>query len=173
MAAANTKLPYPPPQQQLGPSQAPARAGGVPNLQPQPSHQTVALSVLGGKHDQVLYDIKPAAIQRWWQCLLSILTLGLFWLLLWVARCHTRYVITSERVEVSMGSCVRRRKSYELHRIYEVELVEPCEMMCCGAGNIKMKLRGGHDSETELELRGVTQVSQVYEALRAVASRNS
>ena len=117
--------------------------------------------------EEELFSLRPLAVQGFGELLLALLTLGVFWLVLWLRRVWTLYRITSQRIEVRTGVLDRRRETIELFRIQDFEIQEPLFLRLRGAGNIVV--RSMDAAEGEMTLRAVPGVQEVYETLRSTA----
>jgi len=111
-----------------------------------------------------LFDLRPLAVQGFGELTLCVLSLGLAWLIYWLARRWTRYRITDQRIEVQTGVLDRRRETIELFRVQDFEIREPLFLRLRDAGSLV--IRSMDPAEGEIELAAVPGVQEVYETLR-------
>jgi len=121
----------------------------------------------GVEEEIELFNDRPLILQTFLELLLTLLTLGLWGLVLWLRRMQARYRITSQRIELVDGMISVRRRTIELFRIQDFEIEEPLFLRLRGAGNLIVhSLDPGEPRET---LVGLPNVHVVHEALRTAA----
>jgi len=118
--------------------------------------------------EETLYEGKPAVVPGLGALLLSILTLGLGYLYLWVRAQGLSYKITTRRVLVERGLFSKRLEQIDCFRIKDFVVERPIGQRMLGTGNLFLLTA---DSTTPaVELRGLrTDVVALYEKLRAAA----
>lgn len=119
------------------------------------------------KSEEVLFDIRPLAVQTFPEMLLVMATLGLAYVPLWVRRAQNRYRITSQRIDLYTGLFAVRRQTIELFRVQDYEVREPFFLRLRAAGHLVV--RALDPGEPRFVLRGIHGAHDVFETLRAIA----
>lgn len=117
--------------------------------------------------ERELFVLRPLVLQTALELVLSVLTVGLWALALWLRRMQARYRITTQRIELKDGLVNVRRRTIELFRVQDFEVVEPLFLRLRGAGNLV--IRSLDPEEHEVVLVAVPDVHTVYEQVRAAS----
>jgi membrane protein YdbS with pleckstrin-like domain len=117
----------------------------------------------GGEETPVL-EIRPLVVRSVFELIVCVLTLGLGWVSLWVARLGRRYSITTQRIETRQGVFSVRRDFLEIFRIEDLEVDEPFFLRMRGAGHLR--IWSMDESGPQLVLEAIPDVQNVYETVR-------
>jgi len=118
--------------------------------------------------EETLYEGRPAVVPGIGALLLSILTLGLGYLYLWVRTQGLSYKVTTRRVLVERGLLSKRLEQIDCFRIKDFVVERPFGQRMLGTGNILLLTADATTPAVELHaLR--TDVVALYEKLRAAA----
>ena len=114
--------------------------------------------------EQVLFEGRSAAIYSLGRVLISILTLGITWLVFKVQAFSTKYTLTSQRIQIEKGIFSTKKSTVELYRIDDFEVEFPFNMRIMGYGQLRIR---SSDRETpEIILKGIKDIDNIYEMLR-------
>lgn len=115
--------------------------------------------------EELIFQGRPAVIQGLGALLLTILTVGIYALVMWVRSRGTLYKITSQRVVIESGVFSKRMEQIDLYRIVDYVVERPFGQRVMGTGNIVLE---AIDKTTpEIKLAGIrTDVVALYERLR-------
>jgi uncharacterized membrane protein YdbT with pleckstrin-like domain len=118
--------------------------------------------------EETLYEGRPAVVPGLGDLFLAILTVGLWYLYLWLRTRGISYKVTTRRVLVERGLLSKRLEQVDAFRIKDFVVERPFGQRLLGTGNLFLLTA---DSTTPaVELRGLrTDVVALYEKLRAAA----
>jgi hypothetical protein len=111
-------------------------------------------------------ELRPLVVRTLFELLLCVLTLGIAWVILWLARMRLRFLLTTQRIERREGLVTIRRTSLDLFRIEDFEIVEPFFLRLRGAGNLR--IWSMDQDEPDVVLPALPNVAEVYEKLRVL-----
>lgn len=114
--------------------------------------------------ERELFVVRPLVLQTFGETGLSLLTLGLFAIVLWVRRLNVRYRITNQRIEYVTGVFSLSRSTVELFRVSDLAVREPPFLRLRGAGHLAVLSEDA--SEPEIHFRAIPEIEEVREALR-------
>ncbi|MEZ4225580.1 MAG: PH domain-containing protein [Polyangiaceae bacterium] len=120
--------------------------------------------------EQVLFEGHPAVLPSLGALILSVVTLGLALIPLFI-RSRSRFVrITTQRIVVEQGLFSKRMEQVDLYRIVDYVVERPFGQRVLGTGNLVLEAM---DSSTPgLRLDALpTDVMRLYEALRAATEQ--
>jgi hypothetical protein len=117
--------------------------------------------------ERELFVLRPLVLQTVLELARSVLTVGIWALVLWLRRMQAQYRITTQRIELRDGLVNVRRRTIELFRVQDFEVVEPLFLRIRGAGNLV--IRSLDPEEGEVTLVAVPDVHAVYEQVRAAS----
>lgn len=143
------------------------RALGGADVPPAP-HEERLPAAGAGQPEETVFELRCVAVQSFGALLLCILTLGLVWLWLLVLRSRIRYRITTERIEVAEGILTVTRRTTDLFRVQDLEIVEPFFLRMRGAGHLVV--RSLDPGDPVLQLSAIPGVHAVHERLRALVA---
>lgn len=116
--------------------------------------------------EEEVFLLKPLVVRTLFEIVLSVLTLGIAWIFLWIARMGRRYRITTQRIETRHGVVTIRRDYTDLFRVEDFEIVEPFFLRMRGAGHLRIWTM---DKDAPvLVLEAIPNVKEVYETLRTL-----
>ena len=130
-----------------------------------PAEPTAAASPSDAAESEV-YELRPLVVRTLLEMVLCVLTLGVAWVVLWIARMRLRFVLTTQRIERREGLVTIRRTSLDLFRIEDFEIVEPFFLRLRGAGNLR--IWSMDQDEPDLVLPALPNVAEVYERIRVL-----
>ena len=107
-------------------------------------------------------------IQTLVELFLALLTLGVAWVCLAIARHSVRYRITTQRIEIETGIASVTRRTVDLFRVQDFEVDQPFFLRMRGAGHLVV--RSQDTTETEIVLRAIPKVREVHERLRELVA---
>jgi uncharacterized membrane protein YdbT with pleckstrin-like domain len=111
-------------------------------------------------------EIRPLVVRTLLELLVCVLTLGIAWVVWWLARMRLRFVLTTQRIERREGLVTVRRTSLDLFRIEDFEVVEPFFLRMRGAGDLR--IWSMDKDEPDLVMPAVPNVTEVYEKVRTL-----
>jgi hypothetical protein len=111
-------------------------------------------------------EVRPFVIRTFFECAVCVLTLGIAWVVWWLARMRLRFVFTTQRIERREGLVTVRRTSLDLFRIEDFEVVEPLFLRLRGAGNLR--IWSMDTDEPDLVIPAIPNVAEVCEKLRVL-----
>ncbi len=114
--------------------------------------------------ESTVFELRPLVVRTMLELLLCVVTLGVGFVCLWIARMGRRYIVTTQRIETRTGVLTRRRESLDLFRVEDFEVIEPLYLRMRGAGHLK--LWSMDKDEPVLVLEAIADVQTVYEKLR-------
>ena len=114
------------------------------------------------------FELRPVAVQSFGQLLLCVLTVGIAWIVLVLMRRGVRYRITSQRIEIVTGIVTVTRRTVDLFRVQDLEIVEPLFLRMGGKGHITVRSQDA--GEPVVVLRAIPDVHRVHESLRALVA---
>jgi uncharacterized membrane protein YdbT with pleckstrin-like domain len=117
--------------------------------------------------ETAVFELRPLCVRTVGELLLCVITAGVAWLVLWLARMGLRYRVTSERIETREGIVNRRSRFIDLYRIEDFEVDEPFFLRMRGAGNLIV--RSMDKDQPVAALLAVPNVRDVYERVRTLA----
>jgi len=124
--------------------------------------------LLAPGQEEVYFDGRPAAIGSVGALLVTILTVGLAAIYLWIRTLGKHYRITSQRVVVQSGVFGKRMDQIDLYRVVDFAVERSFGQRIMGTGTLVLEAM---DKTTpELRIEGIrADVNQLYERLRAAA----
>jgi uncharacterized membrane protein YdbT with pleckstrin-like domain len=115
--------------------------------------------------EHTLFEGHPAMVPNLLTLLVTVLTLGLALLYLWVRTRGTHYRITNQRVIIERGLFSKRMDQVDTYRINDYVVERPFGQRIMGTGNIM--LSSIDRSNPKVEIIGIkTDVLALYEQLR-------
>lgn len=118
--------------------------------------------------EETVFELRSVAVASLGALLLCIVTVGIAWLVLLVMRMTVRYRISTQRIEMVTGIATQKRRTIELFRIHDFEIVEPFFLRMRGAGHLV--IRSQDAGEPVVTLRAIPGVREVHERLRALVA---
>ncbi len=115
-----------------------------------------------------VFTLKPLVVRTFFECFVSIVTLGLAWVFLWISRMGRRYLVTTQRIETRTGIATVTREYVDLFRIEDFEIVQPFFLRLRASGNLV--IRSMDQDEPILVMEAVPGVQEVYETLRRLVN---
>lgn len=128
----------------------------------------VAPGAAGTSAEREVAAFAPLAVQGLGEFALCVLTLGIAWVCLWVSRSHTKYRLTSERLEIRTGRITHKRRTVDLYRVQDLELQEPFYLRMRGAGHLV--IRSLDPGEPQVVLTAVPGVRSLHETVRSLVA---
>lgn len=116
--------------------------------------------------EEEVLALHPLVVRTLGECALCVLTLGVAWVVLWIARNRLHFVLTTQRIERREGLVTVRRTSLDLFRIEDFEIVEPFFLRLRAAGNLR--IWSLDQDEPDLVLPAIPNVAEVYEKVRVL-----
>lgn len=141
-------------------------AGDAPG-RPAPGPREAADAAPSGE-EQIVFDLRGVAVRTVGEFVLCVLTVGLVWVWLAICRRRLRYRVTNQRIEIVSGIVTVTRRTTDLFRIHDLEVVEPFFLRMRGAGNLIVRAQDSGDPEIVLE--AIPGVRNVHETLRKLVS---
>jgi uncharacterized membrane protein YdbT with pleckstrin-like domain len=130
-----------------------------------PESGQLAAPASDGGHEELLFEGHPAAIRSVGALLLTVLTVGLAFLVLWIRARSLRYKITTERVVVEHGLFSKKMDQIDIYRINDYTVERPFGQRLMGTGNLVLEAMD--KSTPQLRIEGLkTDVVALYEKLR-------
>ena len=126
-----------------------------------------SVTVVPGVEEDV-FKLHPVYVQGVGEFLLCVVTVGIAWVFLAIARCRDRYRITTQRIELQSGLATVLRRTIDLFRVHDLEVREPFFLRMRGAGHLVV--RSQDTSEPEVILTAIPDVQRVHETLRALVN---
>jgi membrane protein YdbS with pleckstrin-like domain len=149
----------------LGAATASAAGSGAAE-RPAGAAESAAADVPGAEREVLRFG--PVAVQGFLEFLFSILTAGILWIILLVARRRERYRLTTERLEIRTGLVTFTNRTIELFRIHDLEVREPFFLRMRGAGDLV--IRSQDAAEAEVVLAAIPRVRDVHETVRGLVN---
>ncbi len=120
--------------------------------------------------EEVLFEGTPAPIASLGALLISILTLGIGYLVLVLRAKSTHYRITSQRIVVETGLFSKQLNQIDLYRIVDYSVERPFAQRLLGTGNVVVETLD--KTSPELRLQALkTDVVGLYEKLRVATEK--
>lgn len=114
----------------------------------------------------MLFDGRPAVVGSAGELLLSVLTLGLWLIPLYLRSLGTHYRVTNRRVVVETGVLSKRLEQVDLYRISDYAVDRPFLQRLLGTGNLLLTTLD--KSSPQIALSGIkADVVALYERIRA------
>ena len=114
--------------------------------------------------EREIFSGHPAVIYSVWQLLLTIITLGIAWIVLWFKRAAVSYHITTQRIQIERGIFSKTRDTIELFRIDDFVLYFPFGMRIMRYGYLVLK--SSDRSIPQITINGIRNIEDIYEKLR-------
>jgi len=116
--------------------------------------------------EEVLFDGHPAVVGGLGSLLLTIVTLGLAAVVLWMRALGKHYRVTTQRIVIESGVFSKRLEQIDLYRVTDYVVERPFGQRLLGTGNIVIQAM---DKTTpEVRIGGIrADVVGLYERLRA------
>lgn len=151
------------------PFEIPAGSAGAGSVAVRPASGVADVPAPGAESpERTVHEIRPVAVRNVGEFLLAVLTLGLVWLWLWIVRRNVKYRITTQRIEIVSGLVTVTRRTTDLFRVNDLEVVEPFYLRMRGAGNLVVRAQDA--GESELVLAAIPGVREVHETLRTLVA---
>ena len=120
----------------------------------------------GESGEEVLFEGNPALVPSLGALLLTVLTLGLWLIPLWVRSRARHYRLTTKRVVVETGILNKRLEQVDLYRVSDYTVLRPIAQRMLGTGNLI--LRTLDHTSPEVPVSAIkTDVVALYERIRA------
>jgi len=120
----------------------------------------------GEPGEEVLFEGNPALVPSLGALLLTLLTLGLWLIPLWVRSRGRHYRLTTKRVVVETGILNKRLEQVDLYRVSDYTVLRPIAQRMLGTGNLILRTLD-HTSPEVPVLAIKTDVVALYERIRA------
>lgn len=116
------------------------------------------------REERVLFEGRSAAVYSFGRLFLSIITVGIAWLVFKIQALSTRYTLTSQRIQIEKGIFSKRLSTVELFRVDDFDVEFPFNMRIMGYGQLRVR---STDRETpDIMLKGIKNIDVLYEDLR-------
>lgn len=119
--------------------------------------------------ERTLFAGHPAAIVTAGHMLLAVLTVGLWYLVLWLKSRATHYTITSQRVMIERGLLSKTKENIELFRVDDLSLEKPFGMRLLG--HCRLILRSSDPTFPSVVLAGIPDLEALSNTLRECSLR--
>lgn len=118
--------------------------------------------------EETIFEGRPAVFASIGAVLLSIITVGIAALVLWIRSLGTHYLITTQRIVMEIGVFSKRLEQIDLYRVTDFAVERPFGQRLMGTGNIIVQSMDKDRPEARLNaLKG--DVRALYERMRAAA----
>lgn len=144
----------------LGPGAVAAGARDPVPRAPQPG---------GPAAEETVLELRRLAVRSLGEFLLCLLTVGLAWIVLRIARASVRYRITTQRLVVRTGLVSVTSRTVELFRVKDLEVQQPWFQRMRGAGSLLVRSQDA--GEPLIVLESIPGVEDVHERLRDLVAR--
>ena len=116
------------------------------------------------REEHVFFEGRSAAVFSFGRLSLSILTLGIAWLVFKAMSMTTKYTLSSQRIQIEKGIFSKKRSTIELFRVDDFDVEFPFSMRLMGFGQLRIR---STDRETpDITLKGIKDIDDLYELLR-------
>jgi hypothetical protein len=119
--------------------------------------------------EKPLFTGHPAVLSSLGQWIVSILTLGIGYVVYWLRSLNTKYWITTQRIRVEHGLLSKSKDNVELFRIDHFDLHKPLGMRI--VGHCRLQLRSSDPSFQTVILYGVPNLETLADTLRECSLR--
>jgi len=119
----------------------------------------------GEPGEEVLFEGNPALVPSLGALFLTLLTLGLWLIPLWVRSRGRHYRLTTKRVVVETGILNKRLEQVDLYRVSDYTVLRPVAQRMLGTGNLILRTLD-HTSPEVLVAAIKTDVVALYERIR-------
>ena len=119
--------------------------------------------------ERVMFKGHPVPVYSAWQWLLTVVTLGIAWLVYWLKSLAVTYEITSQRIRIERGLLSTVKDSVELFTIEHFDIKKPLGMRL--AGHCVLQLRSSDSSFSSFSLYGIPQLETIADAMRECSLR--
>ena len=119
--------------------------------------------------EKTLFAGRPAAITSVGQLVVSILTLGIGWVIYWIRSRMVRFEITTQRVRIERGLFSTQKDNVELFGIEHFDVHKPLGMRLLG--QCQLHLRSADESAPSLILYGIPGLEPLADTLRECSLR--
>ncbi len=118
--------------------------------------------------EQTIFEGEPAVLPGIGALLLTIVTLGIAYLVFWFRRGGVKYRITTQRIVIDSGIFSKKMDQIDLYRVNDFQVERPFSQRLMGTGNIRIQTFD--KTNPEVALLGVRgDVVMLYEKIRAAA----
>lgn len=115
--------------------------------------------------EELLFEGRPAVLPGFGAVVLTLLTVGIYALVMWARSAGTLYRITSQRVVIERGVFSKKLEQIDLYRVVDYVVERPFGQRIMGTGNVVLEAMDKTTPEVRIE--GVkTDVLALYERLR-------
>jgi len=116
------------------------------------------------REEHVIFEGRSAAIFSFGRLCIAILTVGIGWIVYKIQALATKYTLTSQRIQIEKGIFSKKMSTVELYRVDDFDVEFPFNMRIMGYGQLRIR---SSDRETpDITLKGIKDITQIYEALR-------
>jgi uncharacterized membrane protein YdbT with pleckstrin-like domain len=119
--------------------------------------------------EQTLFSGHPKVIYTFGQCVVSIITLGIGFLVYWLQSLSTTFTLTTQRVRVERGIFSKAQDNLELFRVDHFDLLKPLGMRMLG--QCKVHLHSSDEGMESVELYGISDLEALADKLRECSLR--
>lgn len=119
--------------------------------------------------ERTLFTGHPAAIVTAGHMLLAVVTLGLWYVAMWLRSRATHYTITSQRVMIERGLLSKTKENIELFRVDDLSLDKPFGMRLLGY--CRLILRSSDPTFPSVVLSGIPDLESLSNTLRECSLR--
>ena len=118
--------------------------------------------------EQTIYEGEPAVLPGLGALFLTIITLGIAYLVFYFRRGGIKYRITTQRIVIDSGIFSKKMDQIDLYRVNDFQVERPFSQRVLGTGNIRIQTFD--KLNPEVVMHGVKgDVVQLYEKIRAAA----
>jgi len=115
----------------------------------------------------VVLDVAGQSFAATWYGAATIILLILTYVVGWVRRVTTRYLVTDRRIQIRSGIATRRERTTHIDRVQNVNLSQTLVQRILGIGNVDWDTAGTEAPEADFTFRGIDDPS----ALVRIADR--
>lgn len=116
------------------------------------------------REEHVYFEGYPSPVYTFGQLFVSIITLGIGWLVYKVIALSTKYTLSSQRIQIQKGIFSKKRSTIELYWVDDFDVEHPFSMRLMGFGQLIIR---SSDRETpNITLKGIKHIDDIYEMLR-------
>lgn len=119
--------------------------------------------------ERTLFDGHPAPVHSVGQLTAAVLSLGLWYVVLWLKSRATRYTITSQRVMIERGLLSKTKENLELFRIDDLSIDKPLGMRLLGY--CRLVFRSSDPTFPSITIAGIPDLEALADTLRECSLR--
>jgi uncharacterized membrane protein YdbT with pleckstrin-like domain len=109
----------------------------------------------------VILDVAGRSVSATWFAVATIVLVVVTYVIGWIRRITTRYLVTDRRIQIRTGIASRRERTTHIDRVQNVNLNQSLAQRILGIGDVDWDTAGTDAPESDFTFRGIDDPSSL------------